>query len=219
MCNRSPLCAGMAKRWCTVLALALGGSQAFGQLLDSLGALLDQPPRAHFSLDARGSFISNQSVRFLGAKAGVEHGGRLRYGLGYSFLLSPVEDQVLLPVEGLVTTRLRMGYITPFVSYAFYQTGPWQVSLPVQLGLGSGSVAYRTAAGQRRVLERSLVLLYEPAMVVQYRFTRYLGVQGGWGFRLAFRNQAALADGLTAPVYFFGLKMYLAEICAAIKAE
>ena len=74
----------------------------------------------------------------------------------------------------------RFGYITPFFSYAFYQRGPWEVSIPVQLGFGSGSLVYDDLEGTTRTLDRTFVFL-EPAMTVQYRFLKYLAIGGGLG--------------------------------------
>ena len=86
-----------------VLLLALGG-RAHGQLLDSIGLFLQEPKRFTALLDTRGSFISNQNVRLLGVKVGFEHGGRVRYGIGYSFLLTPVEQVREVEGVGTVTT-------------------------------------------------------------------------------------------------------------------
>jgi hypothetical protein len=112
----------------------------------------------------------------------------------------------------LVTTRLNLGFVTPYVDYAFYQRGPWEVRLPVQLGIGGGSVTYRDAAGRRQRLDRSVIILYEPAMTVQYRFLKYFAVGGGWGFRLAFHTRSSLGEDLSAPIYSFGLRIFFADL-------
>ena len=62
-----------------------------GQLLDSLKLFSQEPARLVVKLDSRGSFISNRNVRLMGVKVGLEHGGRLQYGIGYSFLATRVE--------------------------------------------------------------------------------------------------------------------------------
>ncbi len=193
-----------------VLLLALGG-RAQGQLLDSIGLFLQEPKRFTALLDTRGSFISNQSVRLFGVKVGFEHGGRVRYGIGYSFLLTPVEHEREVEGVGTVTTRLRLGYVTPYFSYAFYQRGHWEVSISVQLGIGGGSLVYDDAKGHKQKLEKAFVFLYEPAMTVQYRFWNYFAVGGGWGFRLAITN-AELDEGLNAPIYLFGVKVFLGDL-------
>ena len=193
-----------------VLFLAFVG-RAQGQLLDSIGLFLQEPKRFTALLDTRGSFISNQNVRLIGVKVGFEHGGRVRYGIGYSFLLTPVEREREVEGVGMVTTRLRLGYVTPYFSYAFYQRGHWEVSIPVQLGIGGGSLVYDDAEGHKQKLKKAFVFLYEPAMTVQYRFWNYFAVGGGWGFRLAVTN-AQLDEGLNAPIYLFGVKVFLGDL-------
>jgi hypothetical protein len=191
---------------------------ARAQLLDSIGLFLREPPRVSVALDARGSFISNENVRLLGIKAGLEHGGRVRYGIGYSFLITPVEHQEDVEGVGSVTTRLKLGYVTPYFSYAFYQRGPWEVSIPVQMGIGGGRLVYDDAEGDRHTLKKAFVFLYEPAMTVQYRFLRYFGIGAGWGFRLAFTN-AELDEGLNAPIYLFGLKVFMGDLWRDVQGE
>lgn len=189
----------------------------WAQLIDSIGLFLDEPRRFTASLDTRGSFISNQNVRLLGVKAGFEHAGRVRYGIGYSFLLTPVEKERQVDGLGAVRTRLRLGYVTPYFSYAFFLRGHWEVSIPVQLGIGGGSLVYEGADGRRQRLKRAFVVLYEPAMTVQYRFLEYFALSGGWGFRLTMAT-AELDESLNAPIYLFGLKVFLGDLVRAVRA-
>jgi hypothetical protein len=188
------------------------GVHSHAQLLDSIGLFLKEQPRVVVKLDLRGTFVSNRSARMIGAKVGLEHARRFQYGIGYSFLSSGLEREQVVSGQGLVTTRLRLGFITPYIDYAFYQRGPWEIRIPVQLGLGAGSVVFKGSDGRTRALDRSLVILYEPAMTVQYRFARYFAIGGGWGFRIAFHTRSSLGEQLTAPVYTFGLRVFLGDI-------
>ncbi|MBK8499053.1 MAG: hypothetical protein IPL52_09595 [Flavobacteriales bacterium] len=181
------------------------------QLLDSIGLFLQEPPRPLVKLDMRGSFVSNSSVRFMGVKAGVQHAGRFQYGLGYQFLFTPVEQEII--VDGTPTiAHLRLGYLAPYAEYAFYQRGPWEVRIPVQIGIGGGSVVYKDADGRRQRYARSGLFLYEPAMVVQYRFFKYAGLAAGWGYRLVLHTRNDLGETLTAPIYIIGLRIFFVDI-------
>lgn len=181
------------------------------QRIDSIPDYLRERPKPIVKLDMRGSFISNETVQFAGFKVGLEHAGKVQYGIGYSFLLSPVEHDVLVQGEGLVTTRLRFGYVTPYFDFAFYQKGPWELRIPVQFGIGNGSVVYDDAEGRTRTLEKSGVFLYEPGITVQYRFLDYFAIGGGWGYRLVLRS-ANLNEGLTAPTYTLGLRVFFGDL-------
>ncbi len=202
-----------------LLLLLTFGANA--QLLDSIGLFLQERPRITIGLDSRGSFISNQNVRMLGVKVGMEHGGRVRYGIGYSWLGTPVERETEVVEEGVtrtVTTRVRLGLVTPYFSYAFYQRGPWEVSIPVQVGIGGGSLVYDDLQGKTQKLKRAFVVTYEPAMTVQYRFLKYLAVGGGLGYRLAFTN-ASLDESLNAPVYIIGVRVFFGDLYRDLRGE
>lgn len=183
------------------------------QLLDSIAYFKRQEPLFIAKLDMRGSFISNRNVKIAGVKVGFEHDKRFQYGIGYSFLFSPVHKERYINAElGLRTTRLRLGYIAPYVDYAFFQRGPWEVRLPVQIGFGKGSLVYEDDQGHKRKLCRTGLFLYEPAMTVQYRFLKYFGVGIGWGYRLVVYTRRGLDERISAPVYMFGLKVFIGEL-------
>lgn len=162
-------------------------------------------------LDSRGTFISNRNARFLGVKLGLEHGERFQYGIGYSFLISRVEGDFPTGGGHKVPVRLRLGYVCPYVEYAFYQRGHWEVRIPVQLGFGNGSLVQTSGEAEGKRVRRAFVFFYEPAMTVQYRFLRYFGVHAGWGLRLAVTN-AGLGERLTAPIYTYGIKVFFSDL-------
>ncbi len=184
---------------------------AQAQLLDSISHFTQQRPKVVVKLDSRGSFIDNQNVKMMGIKLGLEHGGRFQYGLGYTFLYSRVEMNQAVLGLGEVPVHLRLGYVCPYVEYAFYQRGRWEVRVPVQFGLGGGTLLYTDGVGRLQPLRHAFIFLYEPSMTVQYTLFRYLGLGAGWGYRLAIAD-ADLGVRLTAPVYTFGLKVFFGEI-------
>lgn len=185
---------------------------SWGQLLDSISQFAAERARIVVKLDMRGSFIRNRNVQIAGVKLGLEHAGRFQYGLGYNFLLRPVTREVTVEGIGPVTQELRLAYVSPYVDYAFYQRGAWEVRLPVQLGFGGARTVFRDGEGRLRPLQRSGIIAYEPAMTVQYRFWRYLAVGGGWGFRLVWRTGGALGENLNAPIYSLGLRVFFGEV-------
>ena len=193
------------------------GFPARTQLLDSIALFTREAPRPFIRLDMKGSFVSNHSARMVGVKLGLEHARRFQYGAGYSFLFSAVERERLVDGLGMKDTRLRLGYLNAYVDYAFYQRGPWEVRIPVQIGVGRASVVYRDADDRTQVLFRSGVIIYEPCMTVQYRFLRYFGVGAGWGYRLVMRTRHSLDERLTAPIYTLGLRIFFEDIYRDMK--
>ena len=196
-----------------ILFLALCcAAAAQAQLLDSIALFATEKPRFVAKLDLRGGFINNRNIRVASIKTGLEHAGRFQYGIGYAFLFSPVERDRPVPGQGQVNTRLRIGYFISYVDYAFYQRGPWEARLPVQLGAGAGSSIYRDVTGHKRRLKHTGLIVYEPAMTVQYRFLKYLAVGGGWGFRLVWQTGGDLDERLSAPIYTFGLRVFFGDL-------
>jgi len=191
---------------------------AQGQLLDSLAIFSQERPKFIAKLDSRGSFISNSNVRLMGVKLGLEHAGRFQYGLGYTLLTSRVEHPRTVHGVAATPVRLRMGYVTPYVEYAFLQRGPWEVRIPVQFGIGSGALTYVDSEGDQQRLKQAFLFLYEPSMTVQYRFLHYFGLHAGWGFRLVLSN-AELDESLTAPIYLFGLKVFFGDLWADLQGD
>jgi hypothetical protein len=192
-----------------VVLLPFGAS---GQLFDSIALFLQEEPRIIAKLDLRGSFVGNRGANFIGVKVGLEHADRFQYGVGYSFLMAEIDGEATVDGLGNVPTRLRMGYVAPYVDYAFYQRGPWEIRLPVQVGFGSASVRYKDAEGRSTMLKRTGLVVYEPAMTVQYRFLKYMAVGGGWGFRLVMHTRSGLGENLSAPIYLVGLRIFFGDI-------
>lgn len=197
------------------LALLIATTAALhaqAQLLDSIAHFVQERPRIVAKLDVRGSFVNNRNVRLMGVKLGLEHARRFQYGIGYTFLFTPVETEGFVEDVGTRIQRLKLGYFTPYVDYAFYQRGPWEVRIPVQLGIGAGSTTYEDDEGVRRTVNRTGLLIYEPAMTVQYRLLEYFALSGGWGFRLVVQTGDKLGENLNAPIYTFGLRIFFGDL-------
>lgn len=193
-------------------------SFSFGsaQLLDSISLSLKEKPRVLFKLDGRGSFISTRSARIWGFKVGVEHNSRVQYGIGYSWLRNEISQDVDLNGE-LVPSKVRFGYITPFFEYAFYQRNKWEVSIPLQIGLGQAWYEHKNDAGEKHQVNKTWVFMYEPAMTVQYRVFRFFAAGMGVGYRLAIKTNRAMEENFTAPIYLIKLKLYLPEVLNVLR--
>ena len=178
------------------------------QLLDSIAMSLQEKGKFILKMDNRGSFISTRSASIWGVKIGVEHNDRVQYGLGYSWLLNKITRTV--EVDGETKNyQLKFGYITPFFEYAFYQRNKWEVSIPVQLGIGRASYQFKDSIGQKQNIAGSWVFLYEPAMTVEYRLLPFFGLGLGVGYRLGFKTNPDLDENINAPTYMLKLKLYL----------
>lgn len=111
-----------------------------------------------------------------------------------------------------VDAALRFAYISPYIEYTFHKTKKWEISIPVQLGIGAARYEYEDNAGVFVRQKDRLVIMYEPAMTAQYRFISWAGIGAGVGYRLVFYGNNALKENFNSPVYILRFKIFLRDI-------
>lgn len=177
----------------------------FGQQFEQeIKGLLKEKPRFEIKLDSRNSFISSSNVRVFGVKAGIIYGNKLSFGLGYNFLRSKLDQNNYLTEMGPAKAKLYYRYWSPYVEYVFYEDNRWQLSIPVQFGIGSSFYKSDLTADEK--LGQKLVMSYEPAITFQYRILRYFSLGAGLGYRLMIINNKNVDERFTSPVYLIKFK-------------
>lgn len=167
-------------------------------------------PKFEFKFDGRNSFISQSGVRFFGIKAGLQFDRKVSVGLGYNFLWSSLKED-LIKAGQVQSSELVFRYFSPYLDYVFYRDSRWQLSIPVQIGLGESF--YRPIEGkQGKRYERGFVASYEPAIAFEYRFLEYFGIGMGVGYRLMLIPNRRVEEQFTSPVYIFKLKVYFERL-------
>ncbi len=196
----------------------LGWSIGAQTLTDSLAHHLRTPPSFMMKFDTRHSFITAQHAKIFGMKFGLDHGNRVQYGGGINWLVSqPRFDQELevndpLAGDTMVQASLHFGFFSPYFEYTFYHSPHWEVSIPVQIGIGGSNLQYTTSDGKRHKLREGMVFTYEPAMTVQYKFWRYFGIGGGVGYRLMLIDNSKVKENFTSPIYILRFKVFFSKI-------
>jgi hypothetical protein len=104
-----------------------------------------------------------------------------------------------------------MNYVAPFIEYSFYQRGPWELITPIQLGVGNSFLQYSTPEG-KQVINKSRVVLYEPGMAFEYKILKLLGVGVGFGYRIMLKNNRAIDQQFTSPVYALRVRLIFDEL-------
>jgi hypothetical protein len=163
-----------------------------------------------FKFDTRNSFITGSSAKIYGIKAGVNFGKRLSVGIGYNFIGTELKEDVLVNDQKL-TADIRMNYVAPFIEYSFYQRGPWELITPIQFGVGNSLLQYSTTEG-KLVINKSRVVLYEPGMAFEYKILKVLGVGVGFGYRIMLKNNRAIDQQFTSPVYALRVRLIFDEL-------
>jgi hypothetical protein len=179
-------------------------------LSDSLREVFRQRITPSFKFDTRNSFITGSTAKVYGIKAGVNFGKRLSIGLGYNFIGTELQENVW-ENDRETPAEIRMNYVAPYVEYSFYQRGPWELSAPIQLGMGT-SFLHVTDENGSRVLNRSRVILYEPGMAFEFKILKVIGVGAGFGYRIMLKNNRAIEQQFTSPVYALRARLIFDEL-------
>jgi len=183
-------------------ALLLGAGPIAAQQPDT--AAIDGPPcavaeaprrRVGFvlSLDNRESFVQSSAVRIIGLNAAVVlPGHRWRLGLGGYTLSRDYANLYVYQYKNgkrtkkildTLTPQLNLTYLTPNVTYVFYQRPRLELSVPLEAGLGR---SHYTETDQNNRVTTSSQGLFVPVQVglaVLIKPVRWAGVSGSVGYR------------------------------------
>lgn len=201
----------------------LGGGAYAQHFENDIKAALKVKPILDLRSDSRHSFINQTGVSVFGVKGGIEFDRRLRFGLGFNILATKLNRTISFEYEGVTTTtndaRLVFYHISPYVEYVFYKEDRWEVSIPVQFGIGNSYYTYKTESGQRFNDDRKFILTYEPAITAQYKIFKYFGPGFGVGYRLMIVDNNAIKESFNSPVYIFRFKVFFGEIYRDLKKQ
>lgn len=195
------------------LACTCGASRSSAQTVsvsDSLIQIFRHKPIFTAKYDTRNTFITGNRASIWSVKAGFVFRKSLTVGIGYNWLWSDIREEIQYEPSGIrEDARVRLRYVAPFVDYTFYRKGPWEVTLPLQLGFGH---SFLTASRMPDKLKRDWVMLYEPAMSVEYKFFKYFAVGGGYGYRIMLHNNRNLSSRFTSPMYVLRFRVLFDEL-------
>lgn len=145
------------------------------------------------SLDNRQSFVQSSAVHIIGLNAGVMlPNRRWRVGLGGYTLSRSYSDLYIYQVKNgkrtkkvisTLTPELDLTYFTPNVSYVFFQRRWFEVSLPLEFGLGSSHYTETNQYDQLQTDTRGLFFPVEAGVNVLVKPFRWVGVSGSVGYR------------------------------------
>ena len=191
------------------------------QLFDSIAESLSHPPTFLISLDARNSFVTAEAVKMRGVKVGLNFNRRVKFGLGFNWMAEGFERPIDVEENGGLVEKngmLRFWHITPFFDYNFYHTRYWDISLPLQLGIGASRFRY-DVEGKNVFTAQGPMVLYEPAMVVIYKPIPWFGAGVGVGYRLMLVKNDHIAERFTSPIYALKFAVYFDRIYNDLKKD
>ena len=185
---------------------------------DTIHDCLKQKPQLFGKIDTRNSFIDNSRAKILGLKLGISYGKRLDFGIGYNQLYSSAKDfdknihfRNTNNIRDSSVAILHLAYFSIHTEYIYYQNKKWELSIPLQLGVGQTYYQY-LQAGDKKKIERNTVFIYEPSVSVEYKIVKWVGIGSDIGFRLMVGNYKNLNQKFSSPTYAFKLIIYYDEI-------
>jgi hypothetical protein len=216
----------MLKRFLFLLFLliSLRGS---AQLYDSLHAYLRKPPWIDGGIGTVQSFFYGFKAPIGYVNIGMSFAGRLRFGIGYSKLLTPkysgritddqipfYEKKILVNSSGIMDTvpsKLHFNYFMYYMQYVFYKTKRWNFSVPLRFGFGQTKYQY-DFEGKEVDEQKHFMFIYHPAVAFDYAIFRWLGFYTELGYKFTVIDLKNIKKNFNSPVYSFGFFLYYSRI-------
>ena len=175
-------------------------------------------PKLDVKFDNRFSFIRDNDVKTIGIKVGLNFRRKFKLGLGFNQMFLPVETFTFDDKGIKVPVNLEYSYFSPYIEYVYFNTRKWEFSLSIQHGIGGASYQFDNN-GEVVKLAESLVLSYEPAMLIDYKIIRWIGIGTGIGYRIIYYKEPGIQEKFSSPEYAIKLKVYLGEIVRTITGK
>ena len=194
--------------------ISRGQAQDYTNFQEHIRESFRSKPGLDIRVDLRNSFITTRLAQVRGVKLGLDYNSTVKLGLSYNWLESDIIRKVTDDQGNAIGANLKYRYIAPYFEYAFYRKDPWEISIPVHLGLGLANYEYRQTQLVR--LPSRFILGYEPYMVARYVVLKYFGIGAGVGYRLVFIGNSALQENFNSPIYVFKFQLLLGRIWSDI---
>ncbi len=175
---------------------------------DSLRHHLEVAPKPTFYWTSYNSFMTGRRIGIQALKAGMIFNKRLTLGVGYHWMGRGVEEY--LSQEGTMVP-LKMRYVSLFGEFVFYNKNNWIGTIPVQLGCGK-SFLHRKDDDENVKWKEGMVVLYEPSISIEYKFSPWIAVGMGYGYRIMLKNNHSIDQNFYAPLYVFKARVLFEEL-------
>lgn len=176
-----------------------------GQFMDSIYAVIKQKRSFNLNLESRISFINNRSTSVNGLRVGISFNRKLRIGGGVSWLNS----DLYLDKE---KQYLKFVYLCLYSDLVFYKTKRWQLSVPIQIGMGSSWFQKETPFSFSNKDSKYFLLLYEPGITTQFKVFKWVGVGSDIAYRFTLKNKENIGENLNSPTYSFKILTWIDQL-------
>ena len=191
------------KKGLPLLLFALLSLNCKAGIFDSI--FVFKNPEPDFGLDGFNTTLRGHNVNFSGIKLGVQWQEKYTAGLSYYSLASSLDETVPYGREN-VRGRLRMGYVSIYTEYTFFENEKWEFNLGNKTGIGRIYNRYTEVSGLEHKIGTSYFPLLCPYISGSYKILYWLGIGGSLGMTLAPEK------GVTAPWVDIGIEIYFLPI-------
>lgn len=193
-----------------LFSLLFIGIKGTSQLFDSIQYSLRYKPKPVIKLDSRNAFITNTFIQTNAVKIGLNFNKTFKIGLGYNWLKKDYQQKSLLhPTD---STSLKIHTLLAFAEFAYWKHKNWSSEIIVQIAGGN-----MQRLQNENILLKTPIFVYEPAMLVDYKFLRYFSIGGGVGYRLAIKFNDLIKEQFTSPIYIYRLKIDFGRIFSDVR--
>jgi hypothetical protein len=196
------------------LFLLLASIRLFAAGTDSLQTTKKRRPHFVFNFDTRYTLLQNDPARISGLKGGLEWCDRIRTGIGFYALSTPIITK--LPAAGpdvhAIEAQVKFAYAAVYGEYVFLKNEKWELSVPVQVGFGKTMNVYRDNKGEIQRTEKIPLWLVEPSVSGHYKVYSWVGLGAGAGYRQMLNDPQRETRHLNAPIYYVKVKLFAGEL-------
>src|SRR5574343_453388 len=97
-----------------------------------------------------------------------------------------------------VNRYLRLGYICLYADFVFHKTKRWQLSVPIQTGLGMSWFQYKDNYNLKSQ-PKYFLWIYEPGISTQFKIFRWAGIGIDVNYRFTLKNNKNIGDHFNSP--------------------
>jgi hypothetical protein len=185
------------------MLFAFLGAHCKAQYLDTLHEVFRHKSSMDARIESRYSFINNELSSVTGLRLGVAFQRKLRIGGGISWLKTDHQitfnPQTKFGQRDTLNRFLKFGYLCFYIDFVFYRTKRWQLSVPIQAGVGHLWFQRYKSYDFWGTPRKYMLALYEPGITAQFKIFQWLGLGSDIAYRFTLNNDKKIRQQFDNP--------------------
>lgn len=114
---------------------------------------------------------------------------------------------------------LRFRYLALYGEYVLIQNRRWELSGPLQAGLGNAYVEYVSPDGSTQETSYDFMGVIKPSLNAQMRIFRWAGLGAGAGWRSPAFVSRTVRKELSGPIFFLRGRFFINDLVAVVRGR